>query len=106
MNSVSIHGIITSDAEKILIKTNTGETPLIIFTLCDLGLPYQKKEPLSIEVHFLKEAANHIFDYLKKDKEVIVSGFLKQRVYQTAAGETRSKLYISADFVTLVPLFK
>lgn len=106
MNFVTMHGFITNDAEKILIKTNTGETPLIIFTLCDPGLPYQKKEPLTMEVHFLKEAANHIFDYLKKDKEVNVYGFLKQRVYKTSSGEKRTKIYISAEFVTLVPLFK
>lgn len=105
MNSVTMHGKLVSDAEKILVQTSGGETPLITFPMVDTGLPYQKSDPLIIEVHFIKEVANHIVDHLKKNKEVVVSGYLRQKKY-ILNGDLKTKIFISAEYVTLVPLFK
>ena len=89
-----------------LVHTSNGETPLVKFAVIDTGLPYQKSEPMSIEVHFIKEAAAHIYDYLKKNKEVVIAGFLRQKKYIAPNGEEKEKKYISAEYVTLCPLYK
>lgn len=106
MNTITLHGRIVEDAKMTLVNTSSGETPLITFSVIDTGLPYQKSEPMSIEVHFIKEAAAHIYSYLKKNKEVVIAGFLRQRKYMTANGERKEKKYISAEYVTLCPLYK
>ena len=107
LNSITLHGKLVSDAQIFLVKTSAGEIPLVTFNAQDDGLPYQKSEPLIIEVHFLKAAASHIFDYLKKDKEIVVSGFLRQKKYETLENpnQERSKYYISAEYVTLCPKY-
>lgn len=107
LNSITLHGKIVSDAQISLIKTSAGEIPLVTFNAQDDGLPYQKSEPLIIEVHFLKEVASHIFDYLKKDKEIVVSGFLRQKKYVTLENpdQERIKYYISAEYITLCPKY-
>lgn len=97
MNTITLHGKLVSDAQKVLVETSAGQTPLVIFNVLDSGLPYQKSDPLIIEVHFLKEAASHIYDYLKKNKEIVVAGFLRQKKY---------RYYISAEYVTLCPKYK
>ena len=107
MNSITLHGKIVSDAQISLVKTSAGEIPLVTFNAPDDGLPYQQSEPLIIEVHFLKEVASHIFDYLKKDKEIVVSGFLRQKKYVTLENpdQERIKYYISAEYITLCPKY-
>ncbi len=105
MNSITLHGKLTDDAHRFLVATSAGQTTLVTFNVLDSGLPYQKSEPLIIEVHFLKEVAGHIFDYLKKDKEVVICGFLRQKNYETSENVARSKYYISAEYVTLCPKY-
>ncbi len=106
MNQITVHGKLIDDAQKFLITTSKGETPLVTFYVLDSGLPYQRGDPLIIEVHFIKEVASHIFKHLKKDKEIILSGFLKQKNYTTADGIDKGKYYISAEYVTLLPKYK
>lgn len=106
MNSITLHGRVIEDAEMTLVKTSNGETPLVTFFVIDTGLPYQRSEPMSIEVHFIKEAATHIYGYLKKNKEVVITGFLRQKKYIAPNGEEKEKKYISAEYVTLCPLYK
>lgn len=106
MNSITVHGKLVSDAQRFLVETAAGQTPLVTFNLLDSGLPYQKGEPLVIEVHFMKEVASHIYEYLKKDKEIVVMGFLRQKNYETSSKVEKSKYYISAEYVTLCPKYK
>ena len=64
LNSITLHGKLVSDAQIFLVKTSAGEIPLVTFNAQDDGLPYQKSEPLIIEVHFLKAAASHILSLI------------------------------------------
>ncbi|WP_443739129.1 single-stranded DNA-binding protein [Treponema sp.] len=101
MNSITLHGKIVRDAESILVDNSGIQTPLVTFSFVDNGLPYQKNEPMFIEVHFMKEAAMHIFRFLKKGKEVIVTGCLRSKSFVTKEGEQKQKYFISADYVIL-----
>ncbi len=106
MNSISIHGKLTEDANIVLAKTVSSEKPMVVFNMLDSGLPYQKAEPMIVEVHFMEEAASHIYEYLKKNKEIFVIGHLRQKNYTTSQGENRNKFFISAKYVGLIPLYK
>ena len=99
MNSTTLHGRLAKDAAVTLVNSCGVETPLVTFSFIDGGLPYQKSEPMFIDVHFMKEAAMRIFDFLKKGKEVVVSGCLRSKNYVTQAGEKKQKYYVSADYV-------
>lgn len=99
MNQLTLHGTIAKDANSTLVNNVGTETPLVTFTVMDSGLPYQKKEPMFIEVHFMAEAAMHIFPYLVKGKKVDIFGHLKSKNYETQSGVLKQKFYISADYV-------
>ena len=104
MNRVTIVGKVVNNAEIILINSPSGkQMPLVKFQVCDMGLPYQKSEPMTIEVQFMKEAASHIYEYLTKDKEVCIDGFLHEKKLSV---RQVSKYYVIADYVTLLPLTK
>lgn len=102
MNNITMHGRLGRDAEKFQVKTGNGEGTMVSFLLIDYGLPNQKGEPMSIEVHFMKDIALSILPSLVKGKEVIVNGFLTEKNYVTKAGESKSKKYISASIVEFV----
>lgn len=106
MNSLTIHGKVLDDAKIILVKTSSGEIPMVSFKIYDSGLPYQKTDPMIIEVCFVEEAASHIFEYLKKNKEVFAIGFLRQKKYKTINGISQTKIYMMAKYVGLIPLYK
>lgn len=99
MNMIAVDGVIINDAEKTLIRDGNEEIPLVTFTLCDTGLPYQKCKPLLLEITFMKENAMAMFKYLKKDKSVIVYGYLKQKEFKNRIGENKYKYIVSADFI-------
>jgi single-stranded DNA-binding protein len=101
MNSITLQGHVAKDAVVNLVKNNGIETPLVTFSFIDMGLPYQKNEPMYIEVHFMKEAAMHIVKYLRKGKEITVMGCLRSKIYITQSGEQKQKYFVSADFITL-----
>ena len=102
MNSFSSIGYIIRDAESSLIIDDNGiEKPLVSFPFMDKGTPYQKSEPMFIDVHFMKDAAMNIFPYLKKDREVTIFGCLRCKSYTTKNGEKKQKYFISADYVML-----
>lgn len=92
MNHISIIGNICEEAKLTLVKTAVCERPLVVFRIEDKGLPYQKTEPMYLDVYFMKEAAPHIYQYLKKDKEVLVFGYLKKE-------KRTNKIYLSAEYV-------
>lgn len=96
MNNISILGRITKDAELILVTSLNGETPLAVFTLSDLGLPFQTNEPLSIEIHYLKEPASIIANRFKRGNEVFVIGTLKTKKFISHGLEKR-KYYVQAE---------
>lgn len=101
MNSITLIGHVVKDAEVVLINNSGIETPLVTFSFIDTGLPYQKSDPMFIEIHFLEEAAMHIFKYLKRGKEVTITGFLRSKTYVTKLGETKQKYYIQAKYIIL-----
>lgn len=105
MNRILLYGKLVKDAERILINTKTGDTTLINFQVLDAGMPYQKSDPLIMDVSFLKEAGNHIFEYLKEGKEVYIDGFMKQKTYKSK-GEDVKKYYLAAEYVGLLPMYK
>lgn len=102
MNNICIEGKITKEATKALVTNDGIETMLVTFTMIDTGTPYQKSSPMFIEVHFMKEAAYSIFEYLKKGKEIVVFGCLRSKDYITKSGEVKQKYFISADGIRLV----
>ena len=102
MNVITMHGRLARDAESFSVKTGNVEGTMVSFILTDFGLPNQKGEPMSIEVHFMKDVALSILPNLVKGKEVIVNGFLAEKNYVTKAGEAKSKKYISASIVQFV----
>ena len=101
MNYITLHGKIIKDATTTLINNAGIETPLVTFTFQDSGTPYQKNEPMFIEVHFMKEAAMHILPFLKKGKEVEIFGCLRFKKFTTTTGTPGQKYYISADYIIL-----
>lgn len=101
MNSITLHGRIAKDATTTLINNGGIETPLVTFSFQDSGTPYQKNEPMFIEVHFMKDVAMHILPFLKKGKEVDIYGCLRFKNYVTANGESKQKYFVSADYIIL-----
>ncbi len=99
MNYITLDGRITKDAITTLVNNSGVETPLVTFTFQDSGTPYQKSEPMFIEVHFMKEVAMHILPFLKKGKEITIFGCLRFKSFITSTGKTGQKYYISADYI-------
>jgi single-stranded DNA-binding protein len=95
------------DASMHLITINNEPETVAVFTVCDIGLPYQKlKEPVFMQVNYRKEAANYICEYLKENKEVIVYGNLRQKfVRNDETGAKEIRYFILADNVVLLPQF-
>ncbi len=101
MNTITICGQVLEDAESVLVKKGGEEMPLIKFLVVDRGVPYTKADPMTIEVNFVRETAMHIFPYIKRGKDVVVSGCLKKKKYTVKLGIERVKFFISADYVIL-----
>ena len=101
MNAITLYGRVLEDAESILVKSNGEEMPLVTFVVIDKGVPYTKTEPMTIEVDFIKEPAMHILPFLKKGKEVVVSGILRKKKHVSESGVEKVKYFISAEYVIL-----
>lgn len=101
MNTITICGQVLEDAESVLVKKDGEEMPLIKFLVIDRGIPYTKAEPMTIEVNFVRETAMHIFPYIKRGKDVVVTGCLKKKKYTVKLGSEKVKFFISADYVIL-----
>lgn len=105
MNTIVLHGKVQDKARVVLVDTNTGQTPMVIFSVIDRGLPFKDNgKPVVLEVHFMKEPASLIYKYLVENKDVVISGYLAKRNYTDKNGKDYSKFYISAENVVLVPL--
>lgn len=106
MNSITLHGKVVKGATMHLVTIGNEPTPVAVFTVCDIGLPYQKAEPLFIQVNYKKEAASLINKYLVEDKEVLIHGVLRQKFLKDEkTDETKVHYYVLADMVELLPVF-
>jgi len=105
MNKITVHGKVTKKAEMKLITINNEPVPVAIFTIVDIGLPYQQIEPTYFTVNYPKESAYHISQYLIKDKEVLIHGTMRQKYAKDSNGERTPRFYLLADMVELLPVF-
>lgn len=90
-----------------LVTIANEPVPVAVFTVCDIGLPYQKTaEPLFIQVNYKKEAASLINQYLVENKEVLIHGVLRQKhLKDDKTGQKKDHYYLLADTVELLPVF-
>lgn len=105
MNHITIHGKITKQAEMKLLTINNEPVPVAVFTVVDIGLPFQQIDPTFFTVNYPKESAYHICQYLVKDKEVNIYGTIRQKFYKNSKGESYPRYYVKADMVELLPVF-
>ncbi len=104
-NQITVHGKITKKAEMKLITINNEPTPVAIFTVVDIGLPFQQIEPTYFIVNYPKEVAYHICNYLVENKEVLIYGTIRQKFSKDANGNNVPRYYLRADTVELLPVF-
>ena len=52
MNHITVHGKIVKKAEMKLIEINKEPCPVAVFTVVDIGLPYQQIEPIFFQVNY------------------------------------------------------
>ena len=105
MNTIIVHGKVTKRAEMKLISINNEHVPVAVFTIVDIGLPFQQIEPTFFLVNYPKEAASHICDYLVEDKEVLIHGTMRQKYTKDKTGNKIARYYLRADIVELLPVF-
>ena len=104
-NHITVHGKITKDAEMKLVNINGEPTPVAVFTVVDIGLPYQQIDPTFFSVNYPKEAASLIADYLVEGKEVLIYGTLRQKYSKDNSGRKAQKYFLRAEGVELIPVF-
>ena len=106
MNAIILHGKVTKAAELKLVYIGNEPATVAVFTVVDIGLPYQKGEPLFLQVNYKKEAANFIFKHLVENKEVLIRGILRQKfIKDDDSGEKKIRYFILAEDVVLLPVF-
>lgn len=105
MNHITIHGKITKKAEMKLITINNEAVPVAVFTVVDIGLPYQQVEPVYFTINYPEEAASLIYKYLEKDKEVLILGIVRQKYSKDENGKRIARQYVKATIVELLPVF-
>ena len=92
MNHISIIGKISEKPKLTIVKTPLSEKAMVVFKVLDPGLPYQTTTPDEYEVHFMKDAANHIFKYMTLEKEIVVFGYMKR-------DKQKRDVYINAEYI-------
>jgi single-strand DNA-binding protein len=102
MNKLSVVGRLTRDPE--MRYTNSGLAILNI----NIANNFSKKvgdswqeEVSFFEVSLLGKRAESLQPYLKKGKQIGVSGELRQNRWTNNEGQNRSKIYIVADHIQL-----
>lgn len=105
MNTITMHGKLTEDAQIFLVNEKKAQIPMVVFQLLDCGLPYQKSEVMTIEVRYDKKAASYLMEQLKKNKEVIVTGFLRDKKWAKER-QCLGQYYIAAENILPLPLYK
>ena len=105
MNHITVHGKVTKKAEMKLLNINGEPVPVAVFTVVDIGLPYQQVEPTYFFVNYPKDAASLIAEYLVENKEVLVHGMMRQKFSKDKDGNKVLRYYLRADMVELLPVF-
>ncbi len=105
MNYITLHGKVTKKAEMKLVTINNEPVPVAVFTVVDIGLPYQQIEPTFFQVNYPKEAASLICNYLVENKEIMVYGTMRQKYSKDENGKKVARYYLRADMVELLPVF-
>lgn len=105
MNYIIIHGKVTKKAEMKLVNINNEPVPVAVFTVVDIGLPYQQVDPTYFSINYPKEAASLISEYLVENKEVMIYGTMRQKYSKDSEGNRIPKYYVRADMVELLPVF-
>lgn len=96
INSVNIVGRSTKDVE---LKTTTSGTSLATISL---AVNHGKEEVSYFDIVCFGKTAENVAKYVKKGRQVIVSGRLQQRKWQTKEGENRYSVEIIANQVQFV----
>lgn len=97
INSVNIVGRSTKDVE---LKTSTGGTSLATISL---AVNHGKDEGASFfDVVCFGKTAENVAKYVQRGRQVIVSGRLQRRKWQTKDGENRYAVEIIANQVQFV----
>lgn len=96
INSVNIVGRSTKDVE--LRTTNNGTSVAII----SLAVNHGKEEASFFDVVCFGKTAENVAKYVQKGRQVIVSGRLQRRKWQTKEGENRYSVEIIANQVQFV----
>lgn len=96
INSVTIVGRSTKDVE---LKTTTGGT-----NLATISLAVNHTDDLTsyFDIVCFGRTAENVSKYVKKGKQVIVSGRLQRRKWQTKEGENRYSVEVIANQVQFV----
>lgn len=105
MNNITVHGKVIKKAEMRLININNEPVPVAVFTIVDIGLPYQQIEPIYFQVNYPKETASLICSYLVENKEVLVHGMMRQKYSKDSSGNKIQRYYLRAEMVELLPVF-
>lgn len=105
MNYIIVHGKVTKKAEMKLVTINNEPVPVAVFTVVDIGLPYQKVEPTYFQVNYPKEAASLICNYLVENKEILIHGTMRQKYSKDSTGNKIPRYYLRAELVELLPVF-
>lgn len=96
INSVTIVGRSTKDVE---LKTTTGGTSLATISL---AVNHGKEEVSYFDIVCFGKTADNVAKYVQKGRQVIVSGRLQRRKWQTKDGENRYAVEIIANQVQFV----
>lgn len=96
INSVTIVGRSTKDVE---LKTTTGGT-----NLATISLAVNHLDDLTsyFDVVCFGKTAENVAKYVKKGRQVVVSGRLQRRKWQTKEGENRYSVEIIANQVQFI----
>ena len=94
MNTVSIEGNLTRDAE---LKYTTNGTAVLNFSIASNDKMKDKEEVVFIECTVFGKYAEAIAQYLIKGTPVLVIGSLKQDHWVDNQGKAKSKIYIKVD---------
>ena len=104
-NKVTIAGNLTKDPE---IRYTTSGTAIASFSVA-INHSYttkdgeKREEVLFIEVNAWRKLADICNNYLKKGAPVLVDGRLKENKWTDNEGRARSKMFIEASDIVLLP---
>jgi len=99
--NITVVGNLTADPE---LRLTSGGTAVANFTVASTPRTYKDGElvsgdPLYMRCIVWRKLAENLSESLRRGDRVIVTGRLRQRQYETIAGEKRSVIEVEADEV-------